>query len=172
MGWIQVPLEGSKKKYDFDTSSSGEKTKHQALTRKIEKKKTPETKPKQSMHTKDRSLKANKWPSSHTWMFSSSQKFPGHPLCSPPFPLLLQPKNPSLKKNPLTSKSPLFPCLSYQATTCSHVHHSANASSSPTTMGEPCSWPPVHAASSWQKRPPPLSSQKNEWKIPQSKQVA
>ena len=99
------------------------------------------------MHTKDRSLKANEWSSSHTWMFSSSQKFPGHPLCSPPFPLLLQPKNPSLKKNPLTSKSPLFPCLPYQATTCSHVHHSANASSSPTTMGEPCSWPPVHAAS-------------------------
>ena len=95
------------------------------------------------MHTKDRSLKANEWSSSHTWMFSSSQKFPGHPLCSPPFPLLLQPKNPSLKKNPLTSKSPLFPCLSYQATTCSHVHHSANASSSPTTMGEPCSWPPL-----------------------------
>nr|CAN80249.1 hypothetical protein VITISV_027803 [Vitis vinifera] len=49
-----------------------------------------------------------------------------------------------------------------QAITRSTVHHSTSASSSLTTMGEPCSWPPIHATSSWQKRGP--LHLKNEWK--------
>ena len=56
------------------------------------------------------------------------------------------------EKSPEILPPPTCFCLLQQDITRSHVHHSASASSSPTTMGEPCSWPPVHAASSWQKR--------------------
>lgn len=61
------------------------------------------------MHTKDRSLKANEWSSSHTWMFSSSQKFPGHPLCSLPFLFLLSQRTPLSERIPSPPNLPCFP---------------------------------------------------------------
>ena len=65
------------------------------------------------------------------------------------------------KKSQLNIFSPI-PLFSRKPLPTPTVHYLASVSSSPTTMGEPCSWPHVYAASSWQKRGPPHLKKKKE----------